>query len=133
MQPDKPRLAHEWLKRARKDLIAARHDLDANPALTASSVFHSQQAAEKAIKGYLFWHDIPFRKTHDIRELAGLVKRIDPLLEPLLKNASDLTPYATTFRYPGDDEDPTVEESKNAIALAQTVYDVLVTRLPKVS
>jgi HEPN domain-containing protein len=37
------------------------------PALFGAAVFHCQQAAEKALKGFLAWHDTPFRKTHDLR------------------------------------------------------------------
>ena len=47
-----------------------RLDLQAKPPLTADSVFHAQQAAEKSIKGFLSWHDRPFRKTHNLVEIG---------------------------------------------------------------
>jgi hypothetical protein len=45
--------------------------LAANPPLLGEVVFHCQQAAEKAMKGFLSWHDSPFGKTHDLA-LIGL-------------------------------------------------------------
>jgi hypothetical protein len=32
--------------------------------------FHAQQAAEKALKAFLAFHDEPFRKTHGIEEIG---------------------------------------------------------------
>jgi HEPN domain-containing protein len=31
-------------------------------------VFHAQRAAEKAMKAFLAWHDVPFRKTHNLED-----------------------------------------------------------------
>ena len=41
-----------WLTRAGTDLRAARHDLAAVPPILDDAVFHCQQAAEKALKGF---------------------------------------------------------------------------------
>jgi HEPN domain-containing protein len=68
MPHDPARIADtkSWLARAADDLEAAERLLKA-PALFGAAVFHCQQAAEKALKGFLAWHDTPFRKTHDLR------------------------------------------------------------------
>ena len=42
------------------------------------SVFHSQQAAEKAIKGFLTFHQIAFRKTHNLTDLGSQCASGDP-------------------------------------------------------
>ena len=39
--------------------------------------FHAQQAAEKMLKALLFARSIPYRKTHDLRELIDLIKDHD--------------------------------------------------------
>lgn len=52
-----------WLIKAATDLRAARHDLCASPPLYEVVVFYTQQAAEKALKAYLTWHDAVFHKT----------------------------------------------------------------------
>lgn len=59
--------AQSWLRKALKDLVAGKHDLKANPPLTEDVVFHAQQAAEKAIKAYLVWNEVRFKKVHGRR------------------------------------------------------------------
>ena len=44
-----------WLSRAASDLRAAEHEFPAVPPLLDDIVFHCQQAAEKALKGFLTW------------------------------------------------------------------------------
>ena len=94
-------------------------------------VFHAQQAAEKAMKGYLSWHDQPFRKTHDLAEVGRQCIAIDASFEPLLRRAERLSVYAWAFRYPGDAEDPTVEEAQGALAVAREVVEAMLVRLPE--
>ena len=53
-----------------------------------------RQAAEKAVKAYLTFHQIPFRKTHNLTELGSQCARIDPALEPILREAASLSDYA---------------------------------------
>ena len=57
----------EWLERARSDLAAC--DALIAAGLPAEALFHAQQCAEKAIKAFLTWHQISFKKTHDLDEL----------------------------------------------------------------
>ncbi len=119
-----------WLAKAHMDLRAAAHELTAAPALTADAVFHTQQAAEKAMKAFLAWHDEPFRKTHDLAEIGRQCAGIAPSLEPLLIRAAGLTQYAWKFRYPGEPDEPSREEAELSIALAREVYEVVVALLP---
>jgi HEPN domain-containing protein len=131
--PDPARLAEtrSWLAKAAGDLRAGNHDLTSEPPLTGDSVFHPQQAAEKAMKGFLTWHDQPFRKTHDLAEVGRHCASIDASLEPLRKRAEALTVYAWAFRYPGDAEEPTTEEARAASALAREVVEAVLERLPE--
>ena len=131
--PHDPALVTEtraWFSKAAKDLAAAKYELQATPPFVEDIVYHAQQAVEKALKGSLSWHGQRFRKTHNLVELGEPCARIDQLLEPLLRRAAPLTEYAWKFRYPGDPEEPTVEEAVNALAVASNVYDALLDRLP---
>jgi HEPN domain-containing protein len=110
-----------WFGKAQRDLRAARVDLDADPPLLEDAAFHCQQAAEKAIKGLLVRRDIPFDKTHDIKELATLMPPRDADLQGLARRASRLTAYAWKYRYPGDEPEPSVHEIDEAVALAEEV------------
>lgn len=119
------------LAKADTDLKAAAHELTAVPPFTADAVFHAQQAAEKAMKGFLAWHDVPFRKTHDLAEIGRQCADIDPSLASLLMRAAGLTQYAWKFRYPGECEEPSPEEAEASIALAREVHDAIVSFLPQ--
>ena len=101
--PHDPALVAEvraWLSKAGKDLAAATYELQAAPPFSDDIVFHAQQAAEKALKAFLSWHCIPFRKTHNLVELGEACCQIDQSLELLLRRAAPLTEYAWKFRYP---------------------------------
>ena len=120
-----------WLARALKDLRAAEHLALVAPPLLESVVFHCQQAAEKALKAFLAWHDEPFRKTHNLEELGHQVIAFDAALQPVVARAGGLTKYAWKYRYPGDLEEPTPAEAEEALALAREVYDAVLARLPR--
>jgi HEPN domain-containing protein len=120
-----------WMEKARLDLGAGHADLSQDPPYCGDAMFHAQQAAEKALKAFLAWHESPFRKTHDLRELFGACCGADPSLVSLGERAEGLTPYAWVFRYPGESEEPTREEAENALALAREVYAAILTRLPE--
>lgn len=77
-------------------LRLADHDIAAFEALLqhpevhpAMACFHAQQAIEKSRKAVLFSRSVEFRRTHDLLELANLLKRLDP---DFLKVAQVLEP-----------------------------------------
>jgi HEPN domain-containing protein len=132
MPHDTARMAEtrEWLAKARIDLRAADHDGTADPPITADMVFHAQQLVEKTLKAFLCWHDVPFRKTHNLVELGEQCAGADSSLESLLRKAAVLTEYAWKFRYPGDAVEPEIAEANEAVALAREVFQAVIHRLP---
>ena len=82
------------------------------------------------MKGYLTWHDAPFRKTHNLSDLGRRCAAQDPSLEALCRTADPLTIFAWVFRYPGEPESPMREEADHALALAREVHGALLDRLP---
>jgi HEPN domain-containing protein len=132
MQHDAQRLGDTaaWIRRAELDLRAAEVDLATDPALLGDAAFHCQQAAEKTLKGFLTWHDAPFRRTHDLAEIGQQCISLDMSIEATCRRAERLTSYAWTFRYPGDVEEPARDEVEDALALAREVYDAVLSRLP---
>ncbi len=130
MSPDQLAEVRGWLAKARDDLRGAEIDLAASPPLPGDALFHCQQAVEKALKGFLTFHDRPFRKTHDVDELASECERLDGSLARVLDDARDLTPFAWRFRYPGDDEPPPDADVHDALRLARDVVRAVVDRIP---
>lgn len=107
--------------RAAAALIAAE--------LPAEALYHCQQSAEKFIKAFLTRHQKPFRKTHDLRELARECADIDPGLGLALMPALDLSRYAWRFRYPGVPSEPDESEMALGLKLAQDVREEILKRL----
>jgi HEPN domain-containing protein len=118
-----------WLEQAAKDLRRVEILLAAAPPDVEGTLFHSQQAAEKALKGFLTWHDIAFRKVHELGELGRQCVQVDPTLGELLQRANSLTKYAVRFRYPGAPYEPDLEEGQAAQALARAVFEAILFRL----
>src|SRR5438128_5048350 len=70
----------EWLNKAQRDLTAAEQLLAYDDPLLDMVAYHCQQAGEKALKGFLFWHDIPFNRTHSLDELLVQCASLDTTL-----------------------------------------------------
>ena len=132
-QPDAGRVAEtrEWLSRAALDLRAADFQFTADPPLTADIVFHCQQLAEKSLKAFLVWNDVPFRKTHNIVEIGEQCVSLDPSLEGPVRRVAYLTEYAWKFRYPGETDEPPESEAREALDLAHALHDAVLSRLPR--
>ncbi len=133
MRHDPERVAdtRAWLVKVSNDLRAAETDFKASPPLLEDLLFHCQQAAEKAMKALLTWHDRPFRKTHDLVEIGAQCVEVDSTLEQVLRRAAPLTEFAWKYRYPGEAGEPSPEVAEAALSLAQETYQTVRSRLPK--
>jgi len=116
-------LAKEWLRYSKSDLNTAKHMFeDVYPKETEIVCYHSQQCAEKALKGYCIFKGIEPQKTHDLIALCQLCITDDKLFSDILDNCSKLNPYGVAVRYPNElAVDQIIAE--NAITLAQQIYD----------
>ena len=132
MQSDPARVADTkaWLAKATQDLRRVEILLAANPPDVEGALFHSQQAAEKALKAFLTWHDLPFRRVHELDVIGGQCVDVDTTLADLVNRVDALAKYAWRFRYPGAPYDPTLEEGRAASMLAREAMDAIMGRLP---
>lgn len=119
-----------WLREADEDLKAANQLLKHSKPLTSVIVFHCQQAAKKALKGFLAWHDVPFRKTHELEEIGEACMKVDATLKGIIDSAVPLTEYAWKFRYPGEPDQPSKKEAQEALSIATEVCKEVAIRLP---
>jgi HEPN domain-containing protein len=87
-----------WLAKAAQDLRRIEILLAAEPPDPEGALFHSQQAAEKAIKGFLTWHDVPFRRVHELDVIGEQCVAVDHSLSDVMSRADALTKYAWRFR-----------------------------------
>ena len=121
--------AREWLRTAAEDLRLAELALDDSPPLTGGALYHAQQAAEKALKGLLVLHGIPYPLTHDVRKLLTMCSDAGAGLGAGVSAAAGLTQFAIRFRYPGEVQ-PSREEARPWLDLARKVCDEVSQRLP---
>jgi HEPN domain-containing protein len=112
--------AARWLAAAAKDLKSARLLAREEPT---GSVFHSQQAAEKSAKAFLAFHNVPFRRTHDLQELGKQCAEVEPSLACVLAEAEDLTDYAVVFRYLDAPREPDAVEATSALEIAGRLHE----------
>jgi HEPN domain-containing protein len=126
---EQKRMVEIWFGKSAQDLQTAKLLLSQNSQIFwGPLVFHSQQAAEKAIKGYLVFHKTRFTKTHDIEVLLNLVAKIDDKLCQELQSAKTLTRYAISYRYPEENEPPETLSQQSCdkiVAMVQDLYERL--------
>lgn len=89
--------------------------------------FHCQQCIEKYLKALLTLHEIDFPRHHDLEELLVLIFKKDPLLSFLRNDLKLLTPFAVSFRYPGEDVTP--QDVQIAAAVMKRVRKTLRERI----
>lgn len=121
-----------WFKNAHGDLLAAKLLVSADEELFSGIVFHFQQCAEKAIKGFLTFHNVRVLKTHNIEKLLESVASIDQALAAAFDEVTILTKYAVEYRYPDVEfqlPPLNIEVVKSALSLAEKVYGGLVAKV----
>lgn len=117
----KPGSPEEWLAHAESDLNLARLGKDRDDVLAEQVCFHTQQAAEKALKAVLLHRKIEFPFIHDIEALLEIMTQSGLLVPRNVADAGALTPYAVEARYPGYQEEITPSQVAEAIHLAERV------------
>jgi HEPN domain-containing protein len=116
-------LAKEWLKYSKSDLSTAKHMFeDVYPKELEIVCYHSQQCAEKALKGYCIYKGVEPPKTHDLIALCHLCITLENTFFLMMDNCSRLNPYGVAVRYPNE---LAVDETfaKSAVFMAQKIYE----------
>lgn len=101
-------VARVLLKKAGQDEALVRKIGSDTNIVDEMAGFHCQQAAEKQIKAVLTAHEIPYRKSHELSYLAGLIEENKIDAPTALGQADTLTDWAVEFRY-GGEEPPTLD------------------------
>lgn len=120
------RSASRWLRRLDADLKAARDSLeDGNYEW---SCFQSQQAAEKALKAYLYENGYTSIMTHLLKELVKECSKHDQIFLSIMSEAKHLDMYYIPTRYPnglGGDLTPSEfyekEDAERCISYAESI------------
>ncbi len=111
-----------WVSRAESNLTIAKSGRASKKVLYDDLCFECQQAVEKSLKAILISIDKEFEKTHSIERLLESIKEAKIDLPSIINQATFLTSYATTTRYPGDYIPATKEDYKKALKIAEKVF-----------
>lgn len=126
-EADIQRQVKQWLSFGDEDFHLAQHSLSLQDDCPFRLVaYHAQQCVEKYLKAYLVLHSVDFPYTHNISRLLELCddNTSTKWLEKL-QDAEELTPFAITTRYPGQDEEVTAEEAQRSLEIAEQVRQVV--------
>lgn len=121
----KEELVKSWLDMALRDLESAERLTSGPDPIFDTAFYHCQQAAEKAIKGWLVHNNQRFEKIHDLRVLVSIAETVEPRFGEVLEEAERLTPYATLYRYPGYDQSPDAFEFDQAYRDAEKIVEFI--------
>lgn len=123
-------IVKNWILKANNDFKTGKDEMATEEPATDTICFHMQQYVEKYLKGYLVFHQVDFRKTHDIAELIELCKSVrDDFDELYGMEVDSLTIYAAEIRYPDDFYMPTLDETRKSIDIAEKAADFVKKKL----
>lgn len=126
-----------WLGQARHDVRAA--DLVQRHGFHETACFLAQQAAEKALKAFLYSRGERPVIGHATHQLVQRCSQYDSAFDPLLDSCRQLDQYYIPTRYPNGLPDGiphdiyTEEQSARAVTLAQTIIGEVEGKLCEVS
>ena len=122
-------IVNEWLEKAYADFYSAEKMLELNWPYRSIIAYHAQQAVEKFLKSYLIYRKTEFPRTHNIERLLHIINEIDSDLYIRLKDAGELSQYATDTRYPGLFPEITQDDAVAAVVLARLVCNHVAPRV----
>ncbi|MFA4872565.1 MAG: HEPN domain-containing protein [Patescibacteria group bacterium] len=118
--------AERWLKQARHEIEAAQADLE--HAFFSDACYSAEQAAQKALKGYLYLKGSRMVWKHSVKELLDECATYDSQFAALIDAGRILDQYYIPTRYPDALAPPAVPfesytetQAREAIALAQNI------------
>ena len=131
--PDFKKEGLRWLQQSQKDLEDAESNQNCNRFNIAC--FLGQQAAEKAIKGYLYYRGSEDVWGNSLIDLCEDAKLFDMFFDTVKSEARQLDKYYYITRYPeflpsGPSYDAfQVEDSERAIELSRIIVDFVAERV----
>jgi HEPN domain-containing protein len=122
-------LASAWLLKASHDLTAAGLFARREPKFPGAAAFHCQQAAEKALKGFLVsWGEDP-TDSFDVVFLLQQAERIEPCFDTWRDAVDRLAPFVAYSEDPPAFEEPDSEQVDEALDDAACIYNQVLSYL----
>lgn len=120
---DKLEIIKSWFEKADHDLGTAQVTYSHIPKYRDTISFHCQQAAEKYLKSYIIFLEIPFKRSHDLAYLLDLIAHKDPVPQEIYDKAVELENFAVEIRYPEIIIELSDQDIQRALLLAKEFRD----------
>ena len=124
----------EWINRAKGSLklskVAITFAVD-NEYYYEDLCYQTQQAVEKAMKGFLIYFKVEPDFTHNIETLINELEKFTEVPDNVKKSA-ELTAYAVLTRYPGWYEEITKEKYVKAVKIAEECLEWVENRIKEI-
>jgi HEPN domain-containing protein len=122
--------ARRWMRQATSDLrtadlVMSEQDFDPGPVC-----YHSQQAADKAMKAVFVFLQVQYEMTHNLEVLAAPIPQ-GWAVKRVRGNLKKLSDWAVKARYPGTWLDPTRRDAQQALRLSRRIYEAVSKDLAK--
>lgn len=118
-------IVKEWLVFANRDLDSAKHlNGTMRPKPLEIICYHSQQAAEKFLKAFLFCNSVNPPKTHDLNMLCEMCEEINDSFSEIALQCGSLTKYGIAPRYPYELE-ISDEDTESALNKAEKIKEFI--------
>ncbi|RKU21498.1 DNA-binding protein [Candidatus Poribacteria bacterium] len=112
-------LTVEWVENAEEDYAVVQQLQQGQNPIYNAICFHAQQCVEKYLKAWLQEQNIPFPRTHDLKELLKLVVPSVPVWRVWEPDFSLLSKHAVATRYPG--ASATTDDAESAVGICDGV------------
>lgn len=113
--------ADAWIAKAGNALLCVRNNLASAEVPTDAVCFHSQQAAEKAVKALIAARRLVPQRTHDLTTLLNDAHAAGWPVDPLREPCEVVNPHSVAARYPGVQLEPTHDEARTCAAAEEEV------------
>ncbi len=118
----------EWAKYANEDEQMVKIALEENGPPN-QICFHSQQMAEKYLKGFLVFFKKRFEKKHQLDYLLNLCQEINQAFIEITKDIKYLTEFYIETRYPGDIQEFSLDEAQEAFEAAKRIKEFILGKI----
>ncbi len=114
-------IVKQWIDKGDHDLGTAQVTFLYLPQYRDTIAFHCQQSAEKYLKGYLLFLEIPFQRKHSLNYLLGLISKKIDVSNEIYDNASILEDFAVEIRYPDTSVDLSDADIEQAFGISKLI------------
>jgi HEPN domain-containing protein len=120
---EKIEIVKQWIEKGDHDLGTAQVTFLYLPKYSDTIAFHCQQAAEKYLKGYLLFLDLPFQKKHSLNYLLGLISTRTQVPDEIYDSASILEDFAVEIMYPDTSVELSDQDIPQAFQIAKLIRE----------